>query len=172
MILSPRALAITGSLALVLSGVAAPATAATTTTFPLHGTKMANLAHGIAMVTASRAGEYRVVITIANMPVPSTLHTTPIRHAYVAWAFNAGAMRAPSSHTQQRGTPRNPAAMLGTLVPIRLHATGAGRYTGSSMVMMKQVPGIIVTAEVSATVHKPAMPFWGVLVGSMTPQKG
>jgi len=31
--------------------------------------------------------------------------------------------------------------------------------------MMKQVPAVIVTAEVSGMVHTPALPLWGVLVG-------
>jgi hypothetical protein len=51
------------------------------------------------------------------------------------------------------------------LTPIRLHITKTGTYTGSGSVMMKSVPSILVTAEVSATVDKPATPLWGVLIG-------
>jgi len=36
--------------------------------------------------------------------------------------------------------------------------------------MMKQAPGIIVTAEVSAATHTPAMPFRGVLFWTMQHQ--
>ncbi|HWE61553.1 MAG TPA: hypothetical protein VHB98_07565 [Chloroflexota bacterium] len=174
MVLVSRVLALTGSLTLALSGLAASATAATTTTFPLHGTKMASMAHGIAAVTQTSPGDYKVVITLSDMPVPSTLHTTPIRHAYVAWAFNAsmlGRSGGSTAHPQKGSAPRNPLAAMGMLIAIPLHATNASTYTGSGVVMMKQVPGILVTAEVSAMVHKPALPLWGVLFGSMTPQQ-
>jgi hypothetical protein len=142
--------------------------ASTTTTFPLRGTKMASMAHGVATVTQTSAGDYTVAITIHSLPVPSTLQTKPIRHAYVAWAFDASKMGKPSGgNTKPKGKrPANPAAMLGKLTPIALHATSAGLYTGKASVMMAQAPGIIVTAEVSAATHTPAMPFWGVLIGS------
>jgi hypothetical protein len=166
MVLTSRVLTLSGSLALALSTFAGGASAATATTFPLRGTKMASMAHGIAQVTKLGAGDYKVVITISNMPAPAALHTTPIRHAYVAWAFNAGMMRPPSSQHTQGKPPANPAAMLGKLTPIALHATMAGTYTGTGTVMISQTPGIIVTAEVATTTHTPAMPFWGVLVGS------
>src|SRR5581483_6083021 len=130
MVFTARVLSLSGSLALVLSGIATSATAAATTAFPLRGTKMASMAHGVARVTWVRAGTYKVMVTISGMPVPSTLHTTPVRHAYVAWAFNASMMRPSSQHTQGK-RPNNPAAMLGKLTPIALHATSAGTYTGT-----------------------------------------
>jgi hypothetical protein len=133
---------------------------------PLHGTKMASLAHGIAVVTRLSSADYKLAVTISDMPVPSTLHTTPIRHAYVAWAL-AGSPARP----QKGSGAKNPLAAMGALVPIPLHATNASTYTGSGVVMLKQVTTILVTAEVSATVHKPATPLWGVLFGSMTSQK-
>jgi hypothetical protein len=37
--------------------------------------------------------------------------------------------------------------------------------------MMKTAPAILVTAEVSAMVHKPAMPLWGVLIGTPMQQQ-
>jgi hypothetical protein len=167
--LPTRVLVVTGSLALICSTVTASATAAgTTTTFPLRGTRMASMAHGIAHVTQLSAGDYKVVLTISALPAANTLHTRPIRHAYVAWAFNAGMMRQPSggSKSTQGKRPANPAAMLGKLTPIALHETGAGMYSGTGTIMMQHVPGIIVTAEVSAMTHTPAMPFWGVLIGT------
>jgi hypothetical protein len=167
-----RLIALLGSITLVLAAVATSRAAATTVTFPLRGTRMATMAHGIAHVTQISAGDYRVVVTIENMPVPSTLKTTPIRHAYVAWALNASMMRRPAkgsstgSHGKTTGRP-----MLGGLIPIALHATAAGAYTGSGTVMMKSAPAILVTAEVSAMVHTPAMPLWGVLIGNPMQQQ-
>jgi hypothetical protein len=173
MALARRALVLTGFLAVALSGVGAAVAAPATVTFPLFGTRMASMAHGVATVTRTAPGDYKVVVTLTDMPVPSTLRTTPIRHAYVAWAFNAANMRAPRPGGQtSRGGARNPAAMLGTLVPIALHAISASTYTGTGTVMMTHTPGIIVTAEVSAMVHKPALPFWGVLISRATRPQG
>jgi hypothetical protein len=100
------------------------------------------------------------------MPVPSTLKTTPIRHAYVAWAINAAMMRPPAkTGSKPAKPPKKGASPLAGALAIPLHATGAATYTGTGTVMMKQVPALIVTAEVSAKVHTPATPLWGVLIG-------
>ena len=163
MALMPRLLALTTSIALAAPCVAASATAAsTTTTFPLHGTKMASMAHGIARAVQAAPGDYKVAITLSAMPVPSTLKTTPIRHAYVAWAINPALMRPPA---KAGGKAAKSASPLAGALAIPLHMTGTGTYAGTGIVMMKQVPAIIVTAEVSATAHTPALPLWGVLVG-------
>jgi hypothetical protein len=146
--------------------VGAVAAASTTVTIPLRGTRMASMATGRAVVTHTAADDYTVVVTLASMPAPASLHTTPTRHAYVAWVFDASRMQQrPRATGTPTRTPGNPAALLGTLVPIPLHAVTASTYAGTGHIMMKQMPGIIVTAEPSATVHKPAMPFWGVLIG-------
>jgi hypothetical protein len=170
MALVPRILALTSCIALSASLLTASATAASTTTaFPLRGTKMASMAHGIASVVQIAPGDYKVTISLSAMPVPSTLKTTPIRHAYVAWAINAAMMRPPTKagskppqggkNAGTRGSP------LTGAIAIPLHATSASTYTGTRTVMMKQVPAILVTAEVSAMVHTPAAPLWGVLIG-------
>ncbi|HVA89754.1 MAG TPA: hypothetical protein VNL71_07910, partial [Chloroflexota bacterium] len=121
---------------------------------------------GLASVVRTAPGAYKVTITLTAMRVPSTLKTTPIRHAYVAWAINAALMRAPakagSSPPKRAGTGGSP---LAGAFAIPLHATSVGTYTGSGTVMMKRVPAIIVTAEVSAMVHVPALPLWGILIG-------
>jgi hypothetical protein len=174
MALVQRALILIGGLTIVFSSVGA-ATAATTVTLPLYGTRMASLARGVATVTHTGNDTYKIAITLTNMPVPSTLKTTPVRHGYVAWAFDASKMRRPAAGatpTTRRTAPRNPAAALGMLIPISLHATSASTYTGSGTVMMSHMPGIIVTAEVSPTVSKPAMPFWGVLISRMPASHG
>ena len=170
MALVPRLLALTGSGVLTVSVLAASATAAsTTTTFPLRGTKMASMAHGIASVVQTTPGEYRVTITLAAMPVAATLKTTPVRHAYVAWAINAAMMRPPtktgSKPPQGGANAAKKSSPLAGALAIPLHATGASTYTGTGTVMMKQIPAIIVTAEVSVKVHAPATPLWGVLIG-------
>jgi hypothetical protein len=167
MTLAHRALALIGGVALVFTAAATSSAAATTTTFPLRGTRMASMAHGIAQVTQVSAGDYKVVVTIQNMPVPSTLKTTPIRHAYVAWALNAAMMHPPAKSSTKGSTgktSRRP--MLGKLLAIPLHATNVTTYTGTGTVMMKTAPAILVTAEVSAMVHTPATPLWGVLIGT------
>jgi len=164
MVLPSRAFALAGGIALALSGVAASSAAPTTSVFPLRGTQMAAMAHGIASVTQVSPGDYKVAITISAMPVPSTLHTTPTRHAYVAFAFDPSRMHLPAKGSR----PASPMATFGSLLAIPLHATGAHTYTGT--LMMKQAPGITVTAEVSAMTHTPAMPFWGVLFGTMQHQ--
>ena len=166
MVLASRAFALVGGIALALSGVAASSAAATTSVFPLRGTQMAAMAHGIASVTQVSPGDYKVAITISAMPVPSTLHTTPIRHAYVAFAFDPSRMHLPAKGSR----PASPMTTFGSLVAIPLHATGAHTYTGTGTLMMTKTPGIIVTAEVSAMTHTPAMPFWGVLFGTMQHQ--
>jgi hypothetical protein len=51
--------------------------------------------------------------------------------------------------------------------PIPLHATGGGAYTGSGVVMMPKGARLLVTAEVSARVLRPAMPIEGVLISDM-----
>src|SRR5260370_42153542 len=120
---------------------------------------MAGVAHGTAKVTQLGAGDYKVVGTIAAMPVPPPLKPPPIRHAYVAWALNPATMRPPAkSTTKGSHSKTNAHPMLGTLIPIPLHATNATAYTGAGTVMMKTAPAILVTAEVSAMVHAPAMP--------------
>ena len=163
----PRLLALTGSIALAASCLTASASAAsTTTTFPLRGTKMATMAHGIAKVAQTAPGDFRVTITLSAMPVPSTLKTTPTRHAYVAWAITAAMMKPPAkTGGKPPAHPANGASPLAGALAIPLHATGTSTYTGSATVMMKQVPAILVTAEVSAKVHTPATPLWGVLIG-------
>jgi hypothetical protein len=171
MTLAHRAFALIGSVALVFAA-ATTTSAATATTFPLRGTKMASMAHGIATVTQLGAGDYKVVVTIDAMPVPSTLKTTPIRHAYVAWALNAAMMRPPAKGTTKGSHSKTHARpALGMLIPIALHATNATTYTGTGTVMMKTAPAILVTAEVSAMVHTPAMPLWGVLIGTPMQQQ-
>jgi hypothetical protein len=167
MTLVPRLLALNGSIALAASCLTASATvASTTTTFPLRGTKMATMAHGIASVVRTAPGDHKVTITLSAMPVPSTLKTTPIRHAYVAWAINAAIMRPPAkTGSKPPPTPKKGASPLPGALAIPLHATSATTYTGTGALMMKQVPAIIVTAEVSAKVHTPATPLWGVLIG-------
>jgi hypothetical protein len=170
MALASRLLAASGSVVLATSLIAASASAAsTTTTFPLRGTKMAAMSHGIASVVQTAPGDYKVTITLSAMPVPSTLKTTPERHAYVAWAINAAMMRPPAkagSKTPQagKGATKRTSPFAGA-IPIPLHATSTSTYSGTGTVMMKQVPAILVTAEVSATVHTPATPLWGVLIG-------
>src|SRR5579871_5371532 len=153
MALVARLLAPIGSIALVTSTIASSAGAASTaTTFPLRGTRMAAMAHGIASVARTAPGDYKVTISLSAMPVPSTLKTTPVRHAYVAWAINPATMRPPKAGSK----PPKGASPLAGAIPIPLHATGAGTYTGSGTVMMQQVPAVLVTAEVSAMVHTPA----------------
>ena len=169
MTLAHRTLALIGSVALVVATAATSSAAPTTTTFPLRGTKMASMAHGIARVTQTGAGDYKVVVTIDAMPVPSTLKTTPIRHAYVAWALNAAMMRPPAKSTTKGKTNARP--MLGTLIPIPLHATNATTYTGTGTVMMKTAPAIGRRPRVTAMVHTPAMPLWGVLIGTPMQQQ-
>ncbi len=162
-----RALALTGCLALLLCTSIFAHAAPAPVTVALHGTKMASLAYGVATVTQPSAGHDTIVVALSAMPVPTTLKTTPLRHAYVAWVFAASRMVAPTStRTPKKGG--NPLAMLGTLIPIALHATGGGKYTGTGTVMMPTMPGIIVSAEVSALVRKPALPFWGVLISGGT----
>src|SRR5579871_5726696 len=140
MALVARLVAPIGSIALVTATIANSAGAASTaTTFPLRGTRTA-------------PGDYKVTISLSAMPVPSTLKTTPVRHAYVAWAINPATMRPPKAGSK----PPKGASPLAGAIPIPLHATGAGTYTGSGTVMMQQVPAVLVTAEVSAMVHTPA----------------
>jgi hypothetical protein len=170
MALVPRLLALAGCIALSASLLTTSATAASTTTsFPLRGTKMASMAHGVASVVQTAPGDYKITITLSAMPVPATLKTTPIRHAYVAWAINGSMMRPPAkpgSKPPQGGkTMGKQGSPLAGAIAIPLHATSASTYTGTGTVKMKQVPAIIVTAEVSAMVHTPAMPLWGVLIG-------
>jgi hypothetical protein len=160
----PRLLALTAGIAVTASCLTASATAASkTTTFPLRGTKMATMAHGIATAVQTTPGDYKVTLKLSAMPVPATLKTTPIRHAYVAWAINPAMMKPPAK-TAGKPKPKDGSPLAGALA-IPLHATGSGTYTGTGAVMMMQVPAIIVTAEVSTKVHTPATPLWGVLVG-------
>lgn len=162
MILAPRRLAIAGALTVALSGYGISAAAPTTTTFPLRGTRMASMAHGIAQVTQTAPGDFKITVTIEKLPAPATLKTTPVRHAYVAWALTM------SSQPRSSGSQKKPSgarSQLGPLTPIRLHATTSGTYTGSGVVMMKNEPSILITAEVSETVDKPGTPLWGVLIG-------
>ncbi len=167
---APQALALAGALAIALSGFGAVHAAPTITTIQLHGTKMANLAHGLAQVTQTAPGSYKVAVTISALPKPTTLKTTPIRNVYVAWAFVGG----PGGGKGGAGTgkpsgagPKKPSGppQMGTMIPIPSHATSSSTYTGNGTVMLKQLPTILVTAEVSLTVHKPATPVWGVLIG-------
>ncbi len=164
MALAHRTLALAGALAIGLSGFGAVRAAPTAITIQLHGTKMANLSHGLAQVTQTAPGDYKVAITVSDMPKPNSLKTTPIRNAYVAWAFVGG----PGGGKKPSGTgtkkPSGPPRM-GTMIPIPLHETTGSTYTGTGTVMLKQVPTILVTAEVSSSVHKPATPVWGVLIG-------
>ncbi len=115
---------------------------------------MAALAHGVATVHELGPDSYELSITASDVPVPSTLHTTPIRHAYVAWAVltplgRAGGLKRPR----------------GRLVPVPLHATSTFTYMGTGSLLTNHVPDVIITAEVSAMVRVPATPFWSVLVG-------
>jgi hypothetical protein len=149
MALIPRALTLTGGLALALTGVVASASAATTYTLPLHATRMASQAKGTAVVTQLSPADDKVTIRALDLPVASTLPTTPTRHVYVAWAL--------TGRSRQHMTMR---------APIPLHATG-GAYTGSGVVMMPKGARLLVTAEVSARVLRPAMPIEGVLISDM-----
>jgi hypothetical protein len=102
---------------------------------------MATMAHGIASVVQIAPGEYKVTITISAMPVASTLKTTPIHHAYVAWAIDAAMMRPPAkagSKPPQGGTNagKKGSPLAGALA-IPLHAAGVSTYTGTGTVMMK-----------------------------------
>ena len=150
MALTPRTLALTGGLALALTGVVASASAATTYTLPLHATRMASHAKGTAVVTQLSPADDKVTIRALDLPVASTLPTTPTRHVYVAWAL--------TGRSRQHMTMR---------APIPLHATGGGAYTGSGVVMMPKGARLLVTAEVSAQVLRPAMPIEGVLISDM-----
>ncbi len=162
MTLAPRCAATVGALALALSVYGVSAAAPATTTFPLRGTRMASMAHGLAQITQTAPGDYMVTVTVDKLPAPATLKTTPIRHAYVAWAL---VMSSQPRSTSSQKRPAGARPQLGPLTPIRLHATTAGTYTGSGVVMMKSEPSILITAEVSETVDKPATPLWGVLIG-------
>jgi hypothetical protein len=150
MALIPRTLALTGGLALTLTGVVASASAATTYTLPLHATKMASHARGSALVTQLSPADDKVTIRALDLPVASTLPTKPTRHVYVAWAFTGRS----GQHLTTRGA-------------IPLHATGGGTYTGSGVVMTPKGAHLLVTAEVSARVLRPAVPIEGVLISDM-----
>jgi hypothetical protein len=162
MTLVHRGAALIGVLALTLSGYGITAAAPTMTTIPLRGTHMASLAHGIAQITQTSMGDFKVTITVEKLPAPATLKTMPIRHAYVGWAFAAPTQPRSTGGKTKPGGKRPP---MGAMTPIRLHATTAGTYTGSGEVMMAKAPAILITAEVSETVDKPATPLWGVLIG-------
>jgi hypothetical protein len=149
MALIPRTLALTGGLALALTGVVASASAATTYTLPLHATKMASHATGTAVMTQLSPADDKVTIRALDLPVASTLPTKPTRHVYVAWAL--------TGRSRQHMTMR---------AAIPLHATG-GTYTGSGVVTMPKGVRLLVTAEVSARVRQPAMPIEGVLISGM-----
>jgi hypothetical protein len=149
MALIPRTLALTGGLALALTGVAASASAATTYTLPLHATKMASQAKGTAVVTQLSPADDKVTIRALDLPVPSTLPTKPTRHVYVAWAFTGRS----GQHLTTRGA-------------IPLHAAG-GTYTGSGVIMTPKGARLLVTAEVSTRVLRPAAPIEGVLISDM-----
>jgi hypothetical protein len=150
MALIPRTLALTGGLALALTGVVASASAATTYTLLLHATRMASQAKGTAVVTQLSPADDKVTIRALALPVASTLPTTPTRHVYVAWAL--------TGRSRQHMTIR---------APISLHAASGGTYTGSGVVMMPKGARLLVTAEVSARVLRPAMPIEGVLISDM-----
>ena len=49
--------------------------------------------------------------------------------------------------------------------PIALHTTGPGSYERTGTVLVKRIARLIVTAEVSAMVHAPVEPVWGVVEG-------
>jgi hypothetical protein len=150
MALTPRRLALTGGLALALTGVGAAASAATTYTLPLHATKMASHARGTAVVTQLSPADDKITIKAQDLPLASTLPTKPTRHVYVAWAL--------TGRSRQHMTMR---------AAIPLHATGGGTYTGSGVVMRPKGVRLLVTAEVSARVRQPAMPIEGVLISGM-----
>ena len=162
MTLVHRGAALAGVVALTLSGYGISAAAPATTTFPLRGTHMASMSHGIAQVTQTSMGDFKVTLTVEGLPAPATLKTTPVRHAYVGWAFAAPAQSKSTSGKPKTGGKR---PQMGAMTPIRLHATTAGTYTGTGEVMMAKAPAILITAEVSGTVDKPATPLWGVLIG-------
>jgi hypothetical protein len=150
MALIPRTLALGGALALALTAVVASASAATTYTLPLHATRMASHAKGTALVTQLSPADDKVTIRALDLPLPSTLPTTPTRHVYVAWALTGRSRQ----HMTMRGA-------------IPLHATGGGTYTGSGVVMTPKGARLLVTAEVSARVLRPAMPIEGVLISDL-----
>jgi len=150
MTIAPHALALTGGVALALTGFVASASAATTHTLALHPTKMASHALGSAVVTQTSAADYKVTITASGLPAPSTLLK---RHVYMAWVSDG------------QGTQKQ---MMSMLAGIPLHTTGKGAYTGSRVVMVSKVARVFITAEGSAMVHAPVMPIQGVLISSMT----
>jgi hypothetical protein len=150
MTLIPRTLALAGGLVLALTGVGASASGATTYILRLHATRMASHAKGSAVVTQLSAAEDKVTIRALDLPVASALPTKPTRRVYVAWAL--------TGRSRQHMTMR---------APIPLHATGGGTYMGSGVVMMPEGARLLVTAEVSARVHRPAVPIEGVLISDM-----
>jgi hypothetical protein len=74
MALIPRTLALTGSLALALTGVGASASAATTYTLLLHATRMASQARGSAVVTQLSPAEDKVTIRALDLPRSRSHH--------------------------------------------------------------------------------------------------
>ncbi len=135
-----RPLALSAGLTLILIGAAASASAAGTHTLHLHGTMMARHAMAAAVVTQTSPGDYKVTITAADLPAPAMMHLRSPHRVYVAWASDG-----------------NRLSDMGMAATIPLHTTRAGGYTGSRVVMLRQVARIFVTAEGSAMTHHPSM---------------
>jgi len=139
---APRSLALASGLALALTGLTASASAASTHTLKLHGTMMATHSTAAAVITQTSAADYKITITTSNLPAPAMIHVKggAMMRVYVAWASDGNRM-----------------VDMGMAAPIPLHAASAGTYTGTRVVMLRQVARVFVTAEGSAMKHTPSM---------------
>ncbi len=138
-----RALA-AGCLTLGLVATAGPASAAMTGhTYALHGVGQFGKAMASATVTQVSKGDFKVSIVALRLPDPAMLHVKPARHAYIAWLVNGMAKKH---------------SMMALAHIALMHDNKTGNYTGSGVVMIDEVTGVIVTAEPSGMTHAPAMP--------------
>ena len=142
------ALAVGGLAAALIAAVPASASSMTRT-MHLHGGMYAHKAMATAKITQTAPDDYRIQITAEGLPAADMLHTTPKRHAYIAWAID--------------GMDKH--AMMGVL-PLTLN-TATGTYSVNRVVMLKHVTRIVVTADKSAMQHMPTMPEITVLDSSM-----
>ena len=145
-----RLISLAGGIAIVASISAIPAAEAATMshTLMLHGSMHARKAMGSAKVTMVSTGDYRVQITAEGLPAPEMLHVIPVRHAYLAWVID--------------GMDKH--SMMGVIHLTWDKATST--YRADSVVMIKHVTEIAVTADKSAMQHMPTMPEVGVLDSS------
>ncbi len=151
MVLVPRPLALAGGLALTLLGATAAGAAAPTHTLRLTATRMASHAHGTVLVTQTAADAYTLTITVGGLPRPATLPTKVTRHVYIAWVLDPHSTR---THLLTQGA-------------IPLQAGHGDAYRGRGVVKAAHLGRILVTAEVSTTVRRPALPPEGVLISGM-----